>query len=178
MPAEEKYWLPEEQREEQSYQLNTERLSKTVYSACYGIMRTAGTAVFLSLYGKIGEDIFMKRFHSVKKNTDFQKAYQAAKSFATKELVMYVRENDLAYNRLGVSCSKKVGNSVVRHTMTRKFREIFRLNDKQLNQGLDIILVVRKGADAVTYNKLESAYLYLCGRHHIVAAASSQQELK
>lgn len=120
----------------------------------------------------------MKRFHSVKKNTDFQKAYQAAKSFATKEIVMYVRENGLAYNRLGVSCSKKVGNSVVRHTLTRKFREIFRLNDKGLITGLDIIIVVRRGADLAAYDQLERAYLYLCGRHHIVAVEDGQQELK
>lgn len=121
----------------------------------------------------------MKRFPSIKKNTDFQKAYQAGKSFAARELVMYVRENELGYNRLGVSCSKKVGNSVVRHTLTRKCREIFRLNSNRLvTQGADIILVVRRGADSVTYNKLEGAFLYLCGRHHILASSGDREESK
>lgn len=120
----------------------------------------------------------MKRFHSIKKNTDFQNVYQSGRSFAAKEIVMYVKENGLAYNRLGVSCSKKVGNSVVRHTITRKFREIFRLNNDCLKQGADIVIVVRRGADTVTYNKLEGAYMHLCGRHHILASKDGSKESK
>ncbi len=34
-------------------------------------------------------------------------------------LVMYVLENHTDKNRLGISVSKKVGNSVIRHHITR-----------------------------------------------------------
>ena len=70
-------------------------------------------------------------------------------------------------NRLGISCSKKIGNSVVRHGLARKLREIFRRN-KNLKQGLDIIVVVRKASASADYRKIERAYLELCGRHHIL----------
>ena len=57
----------------------------------------------------------MKDYTSLKKNIDFQKVYKEGKSKANKYLVMYVLPNDLGINRLGISVSKKVGNSVVRH---------------------------------------------------------------
>ena len=100
----------------------------------------------------------MKRFPSVKKNSDFQRAYQTGRSSAASALVMYVCENGCRHNRLGVSCSKKIGNSVVRHTFARKMREIFRLNDFRVKQGLDIIIVIRGMANYCTYTPTCSQY--------------------
>lgn len=54
----------------------------------------------------------MKFSESLKKNQDFQIVYKTGKSYANKYLVMYVRENQSGGNRLGISVSKKVGNSV------------------------------------------------------------------
>ena len=108
----------------------------------------------------------MKNFPSLKSNTDFQRVYKNGKSYANKALVMYVYENALTYNRIGISVSKKNGNSVVRHTFVRKLREIFRLN-KIEKKGLDIIVVVRVGADVNDYHKLESAYLHLLKSHRL-----------
>lgn len=48
-------------------------------------------------------------------NQTFQKIYRKGKSYGNKLLVMYHMKNGLAENRLGISVSKKNGNSVVRH---------------------------------------------------------------
>ncbi|EHL13365.1 ribonuclease P [Oribacterium asaccharolyticum ACB7] len=109
----------------------------------------------------------MKRFPSIKSNADFQRGYKRGRSFANTCFVMYVAENSLDYSRLGVSCSKKVGNSVVRHGIARKLREIFRLH-KEIELGKDIILVVRQSAKDKSYFDFEKAYLELCSRHHII----------
>ena len=56
----------------------------------------------------------MKYSESLKKNKDFQYIYRKGKSYANKYLVMYVLENGTSQNRLGISVSKKVGNSIVK----------------------------------------------------------------
>ena len=61
----------------------------------------------------------MKFSESLKKNSYFQNVYKNGKSYANRFLVMYVMENHLEKNRLGISVSKKVGNSVIRHHITR-----------------------------------------------------------
>ena len=100
----------------------------------------------------------MKNFPSLRSNADFQRVYKNGKSYAYG--------NNLDYNRIGISVSKKNGNSVVRHTFARKLREIFRLN-KIEKKGLDIIVVVRVGADVGDYHKLENAYLHLLKSHRL-----------
>lgn len=110
----------------------------------------------------------MKRFPSVKKNSDFQVIYKKGKSYANRLLVMYVYRTESDETRIGISVSKKVGNSVVRHRVTRLIRESFRLNREQTDSGLDIIVVARAAAADSDYKKIESAYRHLCGLHNIM----------
>lgn len=110
----------------------------------------------------------MRRFPSIKKNSDFQVVYKNGKSYANKLLIMYVYKTGNEDTRIGISVSKKVGNSVVRHRITRLIREIFRLHREQTDAGLDIIVVARAAARESDYKKMESAYRHLCGLHNIM----------
>ena len=110
----------------------------------------------------------MKFSESLKKNSDFKIVYTRGKSYANKYLVMYVLENNMGKNRIGISVSKKVGNSVVRHRVTRLIREGYRLHENIFNSGLDIVIVARKGASTVKYAEIESALLHLGKLHHIL----------
>ena len=69
----------------------------------------------------------MKYAESLKKNYEFRIVYRKGKSLANKYLVVYKYRNNKANNRLGISVSKKVGNSVVRSRVTRLIRESYRL---------------------------------------------------
>ena len=109
----------------------------------------------------------MRNFNSLKKNSDFQKVYKTGKSYANKYLIMYVMKNETPGRRIGISVSKKVGNSVVRHHITRLVREIFRLNENILETGLDIITVARPAIKDQDYKTIESAFMHLCGLHNI-----------
>ena len=77
----------------------------------------------------------MEFSESLKKNRDFKTVYSNGKSRANKYLVMYVMKNGTEKNRIGISVSKKVGNSVVRHHLTRLIREIYRLNEHYFKTG-------------------------------------------
>ena len=81
---------------------------------------------------------------------------------------MYIKENGLDKNRIGISVSKKVGNSVVRHRVTRLVRESYRLHESIFNSGLDIVIVARPGAASVGFNEIESALLHLGKLHQII----------
>ena len=105
---------------------------------------------------------------SLKKNSDFKNVYTRGKSYANKYLVMYVLENNPGKNRIGISVSKKVGNSVVRHRITRLVRESYRLHENIFNSGLDIVIVARKSASTVKYIEIESALLHLGKLHRIL----------
>ena len=104
---------------------------------------------------------------SLKSNRDFQVVYKRGKSFANKYLVMYVLENGTDCNRLGISVSKKVGNSVVRHRVKRLIKESYRLHEGVFNSGLDIVIVARAGASIVGYSEIESALLHLVKLHRL-----------
>ncbi len=110
----------------------------------------------------------MKHSESLKKNMDFQNVYKNGKSYANKYLVMYVLENNLKKNRIGISVSKKVGNSVIRHRITRLIRESYRLQEDVFNSSLDIVVIARGNAREVGYKEIESALLHLGGLHKIL----------
>ena len=111
---------------------------------------------------------------SLKDNRDFKVVYRTGKSYANKYLVMIVRKNDIIsknnqkVNRLGISISKKVGNSVVRHHFCRIVREIYRLHENMFNSGLDIVVIARNSAKNCSYHEIESAFLHLSKLHHIM----------
>ncbi len=105
---------------------------------------------------------------SIKKTREYQKVYKRGKSFANKYLVMYILKNERTENRLGISVSKKVGNSVVRHRLTRLIREGYRLNKDLFIKGIDIVIVARTGAKDIDYSKVENALLHLGRLHKIL----------
>ena len=113
---------------------------------------------------------------SLKKNYDFQRVYKNGKSYANKYLVMYVLENNTERNRLGISVSKKVGNSVVRHRITRLIRESYRLHENIFNSGLDIVVIARKSASSTGYKEIESALLHLGKLHKIMKNVRMNEE--
>ena len=62
-------------------------------------------------------------------------------------------------NRLGISVSKKIGNSVVRHRVKRLFRECYRLHEEVFRGGLDIVVLAREGAAGSNYSQIDGAFL-------------------
>jgi len=80
---------------------------------------------------------------------------------------MYVLDNNTDKTRIGISVSKKVGNSVVRHRLTRLIREIYRLNEQKIQIGKDIVIVARMSAKDISYHDMEKAFFHLIKMHSL-----------
>ena len=105
---------------------------------------------------------------SMKKTGDFHNCYENGKSYVNRLLVLYVWKNDCSRNRVGISCSKKVGNSVVRHRFARLVREAYRLHEDMFNSGLDIVVVARACASDACFSDIEESLLSLAGKARII----------
>ena len=77
-------------------------------------------------------------------------------------------ENGLGINRLGISVSKKVGNSVIRHRVKRLVKEAYRLHENLFNSGLDMVVIARTSACGADFKKIESALLHVANLHSII----------
>ncbi len=55
--------------------------------------------------------------------------------------------NDVGFTRLGLSVSKRVGGAVQRNRAKRLIREAFRLSQRELPAGLDLVVSVRTSAE-------------------------------
>jgi ribonuclease P protein component len=105
--------------------------------------------------------------YPLKKNEDFSTVYKKGRSRANRYFIMYANKNGTDHNRIGVSVSKKVGNSVVRHRIKRLVKESYRLHEKMFNSGLDIVVIARSGAADLGFHDVESALLHLLKLHKI-----------
>jgi len=99
------------------------------------------------------------------KRQDFSKVYNKGHSKANKYLILYVKESD--HSRLGISVSKKVGNSVVRHRVKRLVKEAYRLNASHIKEGYDLVFIGRTTAKDRSYAEIESAVKHLLKLHKL-----------
>ena len=108
------------------------------------------------------------------RNEDYQRVYTKGKSHSNRYFVMYCLKNELSENRYGISVSKKVGNSVVRHRITRLCREVFRLNQGLFNSGLDIVVIGRTGSKGIGYEIAREAIISLAEKSGIIRCNEGQ----
>lgn len=105
---------------------------------------------------------------SLKKNYQFRYVYNRGRSIANRLLVMYSIKNGTEENRYGISVSKKVGNSVVRSRITRLLRESYRLSEKNILNGYDIVVIARNSVKDAGYKEVESALLHLLKKQRLL----------
>ncbi|MBR5788553.1 MAG: ribonuclease P protein component [Lachnospiraceae bacterium] len=110
----------------------------------------------------------MKFSESMRKNRGFQYMYDNGNSYANRYLVMITKENNTEKNYIGISVSKKVGNSVIRHRLKRLIKESYRLHEEEFNSGLNIVVIARASAADADYKQIESALLHAASLHRIL----------
>jgi len=100
----------------------------------------------------------MRNIDSLRKNEEFQAIYRRHDSVADKYLVIYKANGT---GRVGIVCSKKVGNSIVRHRFARLVREVYRLHKEEIAEDKDLIIVARESAKGQGFFVIENSFLSL-----------------
>ena len=90
--------------------------------------------------------------HRLTHAREFDAVYAAKVRKVRGPLMLFTLPNDLAWSRLGLSVSGRVGNAVRRNTWKRIIRESFRLQQHTLPRtaeetGYDIIVSIRASPD-------------------------------
>jgi len=98
---------------------------------------------------------------SLTKNYEFKRLYNKGKSAASKYVAVYCARNRTAINKLGITVSTKLGGAVQRNRIRRRLKEIYRLSEKSLRTGYNIVLVARQASRDAKWKDLESSVLYL-----------------
>lgn len=88
----------------------------------------------------------MRKLYIVKESKDFDNIIKNNLFNKNKSFVVYYKENNLKYNRYGISVSKKLGNAVFRNKYKRKIRSIIDNCKKDYNISKDYIIILRRGA--------------------------------
>ncbi len=105
---------------------------------------------------------FMKKELRIKKNKEFQTAFQKGQSFANRQFVVYsLPKEGQDYFRIGLSVSKKIGNAVTRNRIKRYVRQsIFELNE-QLASGNDYVIIARKPAAEMDFFEVKKSLTHV-----------------
>lgn len=110
-------------------------------------------------------------YKSLQKNYQFGIVYKKGKSYANKNLVMYVLPTKKEDNFFGLSVSKKVGKAVTRNRVRRLIRECLRLQCSKYKKGHDIVIIARADAAGKSFAEIKSSINNLIKRHDIALKA-------
>jgi len=103
----------------------------------------------------------MKKKYIVKKSWEFQEIINKGKCKKNKSYVIHYLNNNLNYDRFGISVSKKLGNAVFRNKYKRKIRAIVDNYKKLYINSQDYIIILRKTALDKSFADLEADFINL-----------------
>lgn len=83
----------------------------------------------------------------IRRGADFDRAYRRRAAASDDLLLVFGCENQLAYPRLGLSVSRKVGGAPQRNRWKRRLREAFRLSRAKLPLAVDLVVVPKAQAE-------------------------------
>jgi ribonuclease P protein component len=67
-------------------------------------------------------------------------------SSASKYLVIYIKPNELGFNRFGLSVGKKIGKAVTRNRIKRLLKEAMRKNAQISPLSSDFVIIPKRSA--------------------------------
>jgi ribonuclease P protein component len=102
------------------------------------------------------------RLRRVRKRSEFNRMQREARRVTTRHYVLLVGARDAqrsqGASRLGLIVTRKVGNAVARNRIKRVCRDCFRRWPEWLPDGVDLVVVARAGAEALSAQQVRAEW--------------------
>jgi len=92
-------------------------------------------------------DFRFPRNEKLKGRNDIREAFCRKKGVSCTGAKLFILRNELPFNRIAFTFSRKFGNAVERNHSRRLSREVYRLLRNDLKKGYDLVLLVYPGRD-------------------------------
>ena len=102
-----------------------------------------------------------RRERKLRRRADFLRVQGARRRVVSAHFYFLVEASPLgpeAPSRLGLVLTKKIGNAVARNRVKRLCRECFRRSPELLPSGVDLVVIARSGAPALTLGAVEAEW--------------------
>lgn len=107
----------------------------------------------------------LSREQRLRRRVDFLRCYRQGRKKHGSLASLHFHPNSLDDPRLGITASRKVGNSVVRHRIKRRVREVFRCYARRDElASLDVVVHLKPQSSRADFQDLESELEKLFGR--------------
>lgn len=97
------------------------------------------------------------RHARVRKRGEFRRIQSEGRKVHTKHFIVILHPSlneEAAGTRLGITITKKVGNAVERNRTKRVVREVFRRNHELFPQGVDLVVIAKRGAPQLGFDQV------------------------
>ena len=92
---------------------------------------------------------------TLRNSRDFRRTVEGGNREILETITTYRLPNNTDVTRVGISVTKRAGNSVQRNRIKRRIREAIRLSAAFLPKGEDIVVVARPGSKAAPFRDIE-----------------------
>lgn len=104
----------------------------------------------------------MKKELRIKKNKEFQLVFKQGKSYANRQFIVYLlKKTEQDKFRIGLSVSKKIGNSVTRNRVKRYTRQTFLELKDYIKPGHDYVIIARKPTSEMSFHEVKKSLIHV-----------------
>ncbi|MGC8660542.1 MAG: ribonuclease P protein component [Desulfomonilaceae bacterium] len=91
-------------------------------------------------------DFKLTKSDRIRRSLEYRQIMVEGHKIRSPHFILRWRVNDAGLRRVGISVSKKVGNSCARNWVKRRLREYFRHSRQKLPPGIDIVIIAVQGS--------------------------------
>ena len=110
----------------------------------------------------------LPKIYRIRKNSEFSKIYQDSRSFAAKNLVLFVRKREDSMLKIGFSVSKKNGKAHERNLIKRRLRALAWEELRKMHPGYDLVFLARAPIKAASYQEIKRDMNYLLKKSGVI----------